>query len=159
MIDHAGINQLKCPKCGELIPVSETIYHQIEEEARQNVNAEFAQQQSLIGEREQRLKEREDGLDKTIQDRIRDAQDRLQSEATAKAHQAVSVEIDDLRRQAAEKQLLLEASQQQELELRKQKRSIEEREKALELELTRKLDEERLKIEEAIWRYYVRPLA
>jgi hypothetical protein len=47
---------------------------------------------------------------------------------------------------------LLEASQQQELELRKQKRSIEEREKALELELTRKLDEERLKIEEAITR-------
>ena len=68
MIDRAGINQLKCPKCGELIPVSETIYHQIEEEARQNVNAEFAQQQSLIGEREQRLKEREDGFDKTIQD-------------------------------------------------------------------------------------------
>jgi hypothetical protein len=152
MIDRAGINQLKCPKCGELIPVSETIYHQIEEEARQNVNAEFAQQQNLIGEREQRLKEREDGLDKTIQDRIRDAQDRLQSEATAKAHQAVSVEIDDLRRQAAEKQSLLEASQQQELELRKQKRSIEEREKAVELELTRKLDEERLKIEEVIMR-------
>jgi hypothetical protein len=152
MIDRAGINQLKCPKCGEFIPVSETIYHQIEEEARQNVNAEFAQQQSLIGEREQRLKEREDGLDTTIQDRIRDAQDRLQSEATAKAHQAVSVEIDDLRRQAAEKQLLLEASQQQELELRKQKRSIEEREKALELELARKLDDERLKTEEAITR-------
>ena len=152
MIDHTGINQLKCPKCGELIPVSETIYHQIEEEARQNVNAEFAQQQSLIGEREKKLKEREDGLDKTIQDRIRDAQDRLQSEAMTKAQQAVSVEIDDLRRQAAEKQSLLEASQQQELELRKQKRSIEEREKALELELTRKLDEERLKIEEAITR-------
>ncbi|MDE5446545.1 DUF2130 domain-containing protein [Bradyrhizobium hipponense] len=152
MIDRAGINQLKCPKCGELIPVSETIYHQIEEEARQNVNSEFAQQQSLIGEREQKLKERESDLDKTIQDRIRAAQDRLQSEATAKAHQAVSVEIDDLRRQAAEKQLLLQASQQQELELRKQKRSIEEREKTLELELIRKLDEERAKIEVAITR-------
>jgi len=48
MIDRAGINQLKCPKCGELIPVSETIYHQIEEVARQDVHAEFAQQQSLI---------------------------------------------------------------------------------------------------------------
>lgn len=152
MIDRAGINQLKCPKCGELIPVSETIYHQIEEEARQNVNAEFAQQQSSIVEREQELKDREAGLDKTIQDRIRDAQDRLQSEATAKAQLAVSVEIDDLRRLAAEKQLLLEASQQQELELRKQKRSIEDREKSLELELTRKLDEERVKIEEAITR-------
>lgn len=152
MIDRAGINQLKCPKCGELIPVSETIYHQIEEEARQHVNAEFAQQQSLIGEREQRLKEREEGLDKTIQERLRDAQDRLQAEAIAKAQQAVSVEIDDLRRQATEKQLLLETSQQQELELRKQKRSIEEREKALELELNRKIDEERLKIEEATTR-------
>ena len=152
MIDRAAINELKCPKCGEIIPVSETIYHQIEEEARQNVNAEFAQQQSLIDAREQSVKEREADLDKTIQDCMRDAEDRLQAEATAKARQAASVEIDDLRRQAAEKQSLLESSQQQELELRKQKRSIEEREKTLELELIRKLDDERHKIEEATTR-------
>jgi hypothetical protein len=73
----------------------------------------------------------------------------LAKQAEEKARSAVGVELEDLRRQADEKEKLLKAAQAAELELRQQKRVLEEREKTQELEVARKLDDERRKIEEA----------
>ena len=38
--DHTSLDNIKCPNCGELIPVSQTIYHQIAEQARADLRAE-----------------------------------------------------------------------------------------------------------------------
>jgi hypothetical protein len=72
----------------------------------------------------------------------------LQAQAEQQARQSVSVELEDLKRQAADKDAKLRAAQQAELQLRKQKRDLEERERLLELDTARKLDEERRKIED-----------
>lgn len=61
--------------------------------------------------------------------------------------QSVALELEDLRRRAAEKDGKLQAAEQAELGLRKQKRELEERERRLELDIVRKLDDERRKIE------------
>ena len=38
--DDTSLDEIKCPNCGELIPVSQTIYHQIAEQARTDLRAE-----------------------------------------------------------------------------------------------------------------------
>ena len=60
----------------------------------------------------------------------------------------MALELEDLRRQAADKDEKLRAAEQAELQLRKQKRDLEERERRLELDTARKLDEERRKIQD-----------
>jgi sarcosine oxidase delta subunit len=51
-----ALDSIKCPNCGELIPVSETIYHQIAEKARAESKAEIAKQQRELSTKNERLK-------------------------------------------------------------------------------------------------------
>jgi hypothetical protein len=149
--DHTALDKIKCPNCGELIPVSEALSHQIAEKTRAELKAEALQQQKAFAARENELKERENALDKIIQEKLKAEQVNITKEAEKKAHELVSLEIEDLKRQAAEKDLKLNALQQTELELRKQKRELEEREKTFDLEFQRKLaeGEQRIKSEAA----------
>ncbi len=140
--DHATLDNIKCPNCGELIPVSETISHQIAEKTRAELKAETLRQQKAFAAREKGLEEKEGALEKTLQDRLKAEQAKITKEAEKKARDAVSLEIEDLKKQTAEKDQKLGVLQKAELELRKQKRELEEREKTLDLELQRKLGEE-----------------
>jgi hypothetical protein len=144
--DHTALNEIRCPNCGELIPISEAISHQIAEKTRAELKAETLQQQKALTARETELKAKEDSLETVISDRLKAGQAKLLKDAQEHARQAVSLEIEDLKRQAAEKDRKLSALQKTELELRKQARELEDREKTLDLELQRKLSEERERI-------------
>ncbi len=69
-----------------------------------------------------------------------------EEEARKKAEEKISLELKDLQEHLKEKEQKLQELQRTELELRKERRELEERQKGLELELARKLDEEREKI-------------
>ena len=140
--EHAALDEIKCPNCGTLIPVSEAISHQIAEKTRAEFRAEALRQQNVFAAREKDLQAKEDALEKTIQDRLRAQQAEAVKEAETKAREAVSLELEDLKRQAIEKDQKLSALQSTELELRKQKRDLEYKQKTLDLELQRKLSEE-----------------
>lgn len=143
---YTALDEIKCPNCGELIPISEAISHQIAEKTRAELKAETLQQQKAFAAREIELKEKEDGLETLIRDRVKAGEAKLAKEAEDKAREAFSLEVEDLKRQAAEKDLKLSALQKRELELRKQKRELEERENTLDLEFQRKLGEEKERI-------------
>jgi hypothetical protein len=144
--DGLGLDKLKCPNCGEMIPVSEAISHQIVERTREQLKKEGLAQQQAINAKERELLDREEALDRTVQDRVKaqHAEIELQARATAKA--AISVELDDLRRQAAEKDHQLAKAQQAELEVRARTRALEEKERTVELEIARRLDQESSKV-------------
>ena len=57
--DHTALDEIKCPNCGELIPVSEAISHQIAEKTRAELKAETLRQQKVFAAREIELKEKE----------------------------------------------------------------------------------------------------
>lgn len=97
----------------------------------------------MLAAREKDIEERERGLEKTVQDRLKIEQTRIIKAAEEKARDAVSLEIEDLKRQTTEKDQKLGALQKSELEFRKRTRELEEREKALDLELQRKMGEEK----------------
>jgi hypothetical protein len=146
--DDLALDKLRCPNCGELIPVSETISHQIAERTHEQLRKATQEQQRVFTAKENELADREAALDRVVDERVATRQSQLASEAEAKALAAVSVELEDLRRQAFEKDRKLAESQQVELELRRHARALEERERTVELEIARRIDHESQKIRE-----------
>ncbi len=142
------LDSIECPSCGEVIPISETIYHQVAERAERDLKAKSLQQERALAAREKQLQAREGAFDRLVQEHVEAATADLKTQAEQQARRSVSLELEDLRRQAADKDEKLQAAEKAELELRKQKRALEERERALELETARRIDEERRKIEE-----------
>jgi len=144
---EAGLDSIECPSCGETIPISEAIYHQVTEKAERDLKAKSLQQERAFAAREKQLATREAGVDQQVREQLEVATAELKAQAHQQARQSVSLELEDLRRQTAEKDGKLRAAERAELEMRKQKRDLEERERRLELETARKLDAERQRIE------------
>ncbi|MCX8092229.1 MAG: DUF2130 domain-containing protein [Verrucomicrobiae bacterium] len=110
---------ITCPKCGAEIPLTQAVAHRL----REQLEADF--QRRLAQERK-----------------------KLQAEAARAAEAKVSLELKDLRNQLAERDARLKEAQQAELQLRKEKRALEDARKNFELDLQRRLDAERKKIVE-----------
>ena len=143
---QTAVDRIRCPGCGEVIPISETIYHQVAEHAERELKAKSLRQERALAEREKQLQAREQGFDRRVQEQVNAVTAELKTQAEQQARQSVCLELEDLKRQAADKDEKLRAAEQAELQLRKQKRELEERERRLELDTARKLDEERRKI-------------
>ena len=136
-------DSIKCPKCGTTIPLSEALSHDIEERARQDYEKKLAENKS---KHQDELKQLEKDLDGRLQKKSKELEAKLKKQA----EDAVSADIADLKAQAEESNKRLKKAEGNELALRKKQRELEDREKNLELEATRKLDEEKKKIEDAV---------
>jgi hypothetical protein len=115
---EAVLDSIKCPGCGETIPISETIYHQVAERAERDLKARSLQQERALVAREKQLQAREGAFDRLVQEQVEAATAELTAQAERQARQSVSLELEDLRRQAAEKDEKLLAAEKAELELR-----------------------------------------
>jgi len=134
---------INCPKCGAKIEITEVIAHEIEE----RLNVEFQSQ----------LKKKEDVHRQELRAKEIDFQNRLiierknsEEQARKKVEESISIELTDLKTQLNDERNKREALQREELNLRKKQRELEDSKKNLELEMFRRLDEERKKIEELV---------
>jgi len=143
-----SLDKIKCPNCGEAIPVSEAIYHQIEELTREQFKGEVLEQQKALTAKEKELQQREQSIESAVAARVQESQIAIKMEAEKKAREAVTVELTGLKEQAEEKDTLLRKSQEAQLELMKKTRELEEREKTLALDTQQKIEQERKAIEE-----------
>lgn len=83
-----------------------------------------------------------------LQNRLAEEKTQLAKHAEAKAHQMLALELADLQTQLAQANNKLGAAQQAELQLRQERRRLEQQQRELELTVTRTLDQERQKIRE-----------
>jgi hypothetical protein len=148
-------DRITCPECGAVIPITETLHHQLAEEAKAALRRQVADERKALAEKERQLKTREDSLveaeqdiEKRLQKRLEAEKTKLRNAALAKARGELSVELADLRAGAVENAKQLKAAQDAELKLRKDKRELEDAKRNLELEVTRTLDQERQTIRE-----------
>lgn len=134
---------ITCPHCGKTIQLTEAITHQIDERLRAQFDLQTKNQQRQF---DLQLKAKEAEIDKRL------AQERavLETQARQRAEAALGVELKDLKEQLLERSRQLESSRTAELELRKQQRALEERERNLKLEVERTLDQERKLIRDQI---------
>jgi hypothetical protein len=137
-----------CPYCHKEIPLTEALSHQIKEELRKEFDAEVKKKELDLAQKEQGLIKKEKALEEEYVRKLKQERTKLEEEAKQKAKESIAIELEDLSGQLIEKEQKLQESQKAELEFRKQRRELEEKQKSFELEMTRKLDEEREKIRE-----------
>jgi len=130
---------IKCPKCGEVIELSEAISHDIEIRLRERYEKEIGKVRKSF---EEDLKARENELENKAKKERKQVEEKIKKEV----RESVDLKVSDLKEQLEEKTKGLKDAQKQELELRKKQRELEEKEEKLELELSRKIDAERRKI-------------
>lgn len=115
---------IRCPRCQHEFPLTEAVEQQVAGRLRAAFETQARQQEAQH------------------QAQLRQAVEAAQRQAA----ETLAVEMKDLQARVAEQAGRLRAAEQQELELRKARRELEDRQRALELELARQLDAERVKI-------------
>jgi hypothetical protein len=117
------VTHITCPSCGKTIEVTEALVSQIQSEVVSKV-AE-SHKKELV----------------EVQKKAIETAQKEFSEKTL-------LEMSDLKKQLKEKETKVQEMRDEELKLREEKRALLEREKDLSLEVARKIDEERKRIEE-----------
>jgi hypothetical protein len=99
-----------------------------------------------LHKRRRELDEREQKLSLEARQKFDEQKAKFEENVRAQIEQQFAVQFRDLQNQLNEKSNKLQNAETQELETRKRLREVEERERALKLEVARKIDEERHKI-------------
>jgi hypothetical protein len=146
-----------CPKCKTQIPLNEAISHQIREELQKEMESatklkeqELQQRTEALAHKELELQQSKDSVGEQVQKQVQVELTKLQQQVKQKAEADVALKVQDLSSQVEEQKKKLDEANAAELALRKEKRELEERAKNLELEVARKLDEERDTLRRAV---------
>lgn len=144
---------ITCPSCGTEIPLSATLSQQIRENLRKEFESESKEREAAIALREKQLsvqqeeiKNAKNSMNQEVAEKLKAEELRIKQAAKLDAETALQVELTDLKQQVSESKQKIEEAQHNELELRKRARELEDQKKSLDLEIARKLDEEKDKI-------------
>ena len=152
--------QVTCPNCRSEFPIDQIMSAQLADKIRSELEATFSKKTrqldtealQLAAEREkmaamqEQLEVSAQQFKKKVREAVANERKTLESDARVVAQQAVALEIKDRDEQLTEATQKIKTFQQQELQLRKEKRQLKEQAEQQELEVTRRLDEERQKI-------------
>lgn len=119
------MNTIPCPHCGKTVEISEAFKHQFEEQTLAEVNAKHAKELS-------------------------EAKERALEESAKKIKEEMSFTLENSKKEAAEMKVRLDALMKQLLESNEETRTLKRREEEREIEMQKKLADERNKIQEEL---------
>lgn len=148
-----------CPHCQHQISVTASLTAQLREEfvaefrkKEQQAQEKLIKQQHEIEAKEKQLEAEKKLVDEKIAETVQKEKQKIWAMAQQKAKEKIEeeqgIKVKELEAENKRKTEELKKAQESELSLRKKTREIEERAEQMELEITRKLDEERKKIAE-----------
>ncbi len=153
---------INCPKCGESFSLDESLAEpliaEVKAEANAKVNAskrefegkfrDLTAKEEAVAFKEKELADREASIKSAVNQAI--AAERLLIAQTERENvrKELAPELEAEKKRASELASLLETSQKEELALRQQRDELEQRTKALDLEVARKVDDQRKAIQE-----------
>jgi hypothetical protein len=146
---------ITCPNCGHEFELSDALTGQIREHLKVELSQEVVRREAdvkrrfdeLRAQEEQVAKSRE-AIDEEIEAKLKERLSEAEQKAIKKVEGQYTEQLDELKGTLKEKDEAIKTFRHQELELRKRQRELEEAKESLELEVTRKIDEERGKIRE-----------
>jgi hypothetical protein len=141
-------NQIRCPHCRAEFEVTDAIAEQLRDQLRHELDAEARRRENVAAEREQALARRERNLDRLVQERLESERPHLLDEA----REAFVQELHDRDAKLSEMRQRLEQARATELELRRERRQLDDERAELELTVQRTLAEERAQMQERIRR-------
>lgn len=161
----AADESIVCPKCDHHFPLDQGITRQTIERYESEFELAFAEQKkeleaAMAKEAERKATKQFAGQIAQLQEQLTDTKKaekearaliaKAQTEAKAKAQLEFADERKSLAEELVAKEVKLKQFREQELDLRKQKKQMEEQQANMQLDLQRKLDEERARITEQI---------
>lgn len=148
-----------CPHCASNFQIDQVLSAQLTAEIRLEFEQEFTQKaQNLAREREKvaqlqkEVEQQKQTYDEQLQQAIAKERSALLSKARAEARQAVAIDLADREEQLKATQEQLISLKKQELELHKKNRELVEQAENQELEIARRIEQERQRIREAALR-------
>jgi hypothetical protein len=146
---------ISCPKCNAEIPLSDAVTHSLREqftrdfsEKQRALEQTVAAKQQQLDAQKKVLEQAQQDLDAQVAQKLTAERKKITDQAQQQAREALAIQMQDLQTQLADRAKKLEEAQRNELALRTQQRAVEERARNLELEVTRKLDGERTKLQD-----------
>jgi len=146
---------ITCPNCKSDIPLGEAVAHRLREELAADFEKERQRLTQAISEREAKIASERKAIEersRAVADEISRGLDveraKLRDAALREAAEQSAVAMKDLQSQLESQQKRLAEAQGAELELRIKQRELAEAKDAMELNMARKLDEERQRISE-----------
>jgi len=140
---------IKCPKCGTEIEITEALQKDVEERLRCEMQADHTTEIKKL----QEAKQIEiDNIKAENEKRFEESKEKIIKEAEAKALENTSKDIKDKDDQIAKLTERAKQAEDQELKIRKEKRELEEAKNKFELEKQRQIDEERTEIRKAAFK-------
>jgi hypothetical protein len=144
---------ITCPNCGQSFELSDALTHQIREHLKTELQAELVKREAEAKRRADELKAKEEALAKareTLAEEVERQTKQKLAEVEAKAAKKVegrfADQLKEMQDALRERDESLKTFRQNEVELRKQKQALEKEREEFELQLQRRLDEERLKV-------------
>ena len=144
-------NKINCPNCGFEIPVEEVLTHQIRESLKNELERDVKEREKKLSEKDKLLKEKETDLDQQIEERLKTKSAEIEANLREKLKSESAQEFNLVKEELEEKTKKLQEAQKVELDLRKKTRALEERERALELEVEKKVSSERELIRKTVY--------
>ena len=130
---------IACPKCGHQFAVADVLAAQM----RQSMQAEL---QKEIVLREKRFAERQQAMEQEAESRLKTQLAEAEKKAAQKAQEEAALRMGEMQQTLEERNKQVDEFRRQELALRQKQRELEEGKAALELDIARRLDEEREKM-------------
>ena len=144
-----------CPNCGHEFELTDALTGKIREHLQAELQKEVARRETEVTNQLKALKEQNEEiariretLDEQVEDKLKERLAEVELKAAKKMEGAYADQLKDLQETLKERDEAIATFRKQELGLRKKQRQLEEAKEAAELEIARKLDEERGKIRE-----------
>ncbi len=152
---------VRCPKCSEEFPLGEAVLGSVRDGLEKELGADVERREKALADKLKALGEQQNALAKRaaeqqeqveaqVKQQVARATEEIKTKAAKQALEAQEMAMKELRAELSDKAGALRKAQEQELELRREKRQLEEAKEALKLEVQRTLDEERGKLKEQL---------
>ena len=145
--------KITCPKCGEEFELSDALTGRIREHLKGELLKEVSRREGELKKKTAALKVQEEqisksreAIDEEIETKLKERLTDAEKKAAKKLEGQYADQLKDLQGAIEEKDSAIKTFRDQELELRKKQRKLEEATESLKLEVARKLDEERERI-------------
>lgn len=144
---------ITCPHCGQEFALTDAITGKIREHLKTELQQDVTRREGDLKNRlkevqaqEEAIAKARDTLDEQIQNGIKERLKEVEEKTAKKVEGKYADQLIELQGELKERNETIEAFREQERELRKKQRQLEEAQKAMDLEICRRLDEEREKI-------------
>ena len=145
--------KITCPKCGEEFELSDALTGRIREHLKGELLKEVSRREGELKKKTAALKVQEEqisksreAIDEEIETKLKERLTDAEKKAAKKLEGQYADQLKDLQGAIEEKDSAIKTFRDQELELRKKQRKLEEDTESLKLDVARKLDEERERI-------------